>query len=392
MNTPVATTDNSPAIDPTWYRQVLGQYPTGVCVVSGRLPTGEVAAMVVGSFSSVSLDPPLVAFFPDRKSSSWAKLRDCEHFCVNILSADQEAACRKLASKDPDKFSGIDHYFSDRDNPILNGAVAWIDCERFSITDAGDHEMVTGRVLDLDVAGGALPLLFFRGGYGRFTPASLVAEQGHGITLAQLRDVDRARLEMERLTDRIGGLCIATLRVGDELAIAASAGHARQGGATTLVGQRLPFVPPTGNVFGAWLPAGEQATWSSKGQDGADLPTDVLEAVRKRGVSVGLRNDAQRALSERLLAASQGEQHHVDIADLLEALAFDPVLMTPDQHKEIRLISAPVFDASGAVTLALTLFDFPKPGGANGVERFIEEVRSTAAAVTIKLGGRPQAG
>ena len=66
---------------------------------------GGTAAMVVGSFTSVSLDPPLVAFFPDRGSSSWPKLEAANRFCVNILSAEQEAVCRTLASKDPDKFT-----------------------------------------------------------------------------------------------------------------------------------------------------------------------------------------------------------------------------------------------------------------------------------------------
>ena len=88
--------------------------PTGVCVVTARAANAEPIAMVVGSFTSVSLNPPLVAFFPDRGSSSWAKLRGCEQFCVNILAANQEPVCRRLASKDPDKFAGVAHRVSAR--------------------------------------------------------------------------------------------------------------------------------------------------------------------------------------------------------------------------------------------------------------------------------------
>jgi flavin reductase (DIM6/NTAB) family NADH-FMN oxidoreductase RutF len=377
-----------PAIDPTWYRQVLGQYPTGVCVITARTADGENVAMVVGSFSSVSLDPPLVAFFPDRKSSTWARLRHCERFCVNILSAEQEDVCRKLASKDPDRFSGVAHILSAHGNPILDGAVAWIDCDRYAIIDAGDHEMVTGRVLELDIAGGALPLLFFRGGYGRFTPASMVADQAQGIALAQLRSVDRARLEMERLTERIGGFCIATVRVGDELAIAASAGQARRGGAATLVGQRLPFTPPTGAVFAAWLSQSERSSWAARGSGGPDTAR-ALDTVRARGYSVGLRNDAQRALSERLLAAAEGRQHYADIEDLLGGLAYDPVDLTPELCRDIRLVSAPAFNADGRVELALTLYDFPKPTSAGGIHEYIDQLVFTARAVTEKLNGRP---
>lgn len=376
------------AIDPTWYRQVLGQYPTGVCVVTAHSSDDEAIAMVVGSFSSVSLDPPLVAFFPDRKSSSWARLRSCESFCVNILGADQEGLCRRLASKDPDKFAGVAHRTSDRGNPILDGSVAWIECDRHSVTDAGDHEMVTGRVTELDVGGGGLPLLFFRGGYGRFTPASMVADQQQGITLAQLRSVDRVRAEMERLTERVGGLCIATVRVGDELAVAASAGQPRQGGAATLVGQRLPFSPPTGAVFGAWLPDADRSRWSERGRVPAESSSS-LDAVRRRGYSVGLRNDAQRILSERLIAAAEDRKHHADVEDLLAALVYDPEELTSDSKRDIRLISAPVFDASGAVELAFTLYDFPKPNSADGIDLYLEEVVSAAAAATVKLAGRP---
>lgn len=379
------TAEALPVIDPNWYRQVLGQYPTGVCVVTGQTSDGDVGAMVVGSFSSVSLDPPLVAFFPDRKSGSWARLRGCTHFCVNILSADQEPVCRKLASKDPDKFAGVTHRLSDRGNPILEGAVAWIDCELHGIADAGDHEMVTGRVLELDVAGGELPLLFFRGGYGRFTPASLVADQSRGISLPQLRNVDCARVQMERLTDRVGGVCIATVRVNDQLAIAASAGQGRQGNTNTLVGQRLPFWPPTGNVFGAWLPTAEQARWSAGNE--ATRGRAPFDIIRERGFSIGLRNNAQRLLSERLSAAAEGAQHHADIEDLLDTLAYDPAELTPELLREIRLISVPVFGADGSVDLALTLYDFPKPEADGGIEGYIDEVRFTASAVTTRLNG-----
>lgn len=382
-----------PTIDPAWYRQVLGQYPTGVCVVTARSGEGEIVSMVVGSFSSVSLNPPLVAFFPDKGSSSWAKLRHCERFCVNILSAEQEPVCRKIASKDPDKFDGVAHRLSARGNPVIQDALAWIECDRYAIADAGDHEMATGRVLEMDVAGGDLPLLFFRGGYGRFTPASMVAEQGQGITLAQLRDMDHARSHMERLTERVGGVCIATVRVGDELAVAASAGQARRGGAATLVGQRLPFSPPTGAVFGAWLDGAEQARWLSRGRAAASEKSEDqgLVEVRRRGYSVGLRNDAQRALSERLSAAAAGRQHRADVEDLLAALAYDPPELTPALCSDIRLISAPAFGADGKVALALTLYDFPKPDADGGVHHYIGEVMAAADAVTAALGGRKPA-
>ena len=381
----------SVTIDPQWYRQVLGQYPTGVCVVTATDSSGEPLAMVVGSFTSVSLDPPLVAFFPDRNSSSWAKLRSCVSFCVNILGADQEAICRKLASKDPDKFSGTSHRMSSRGNPVLDGVVAWIECERYSITDAGDHEMVLGEVRELDVAAAGLPLLFFQGGYGRFTPSSIGVEQGDGVTLAQLREVDYARGEMERVAAELDARCIATVRVGDELVVAASAGQAKQGAIATLVGQRLPFVPPTGAVFASWLSKSEYERWlNSRDLGGRKTSTlKALQSVRERGFSVGLINDAQRALSKRISAVVEGAAKHADLEDLLDGLAYDPPELTTETMRDIRVISVPVFDAEWKIALALTLYDFPKPDGRGGINIFIDRLLAASAAITSLLGGRP---
>ncbi|MEE4454839.1 flavin reductase family protein [Novosphingobium resinovorum] len=160
-------------IDPVQFRQVLGHYPTGVCVVTAVRDDGEAVAMVVGSFTSVSLSPPLVGFFPDKASSSWAKLRTCRHFCVNILAATQQEVCRQLASKHPDKFAGTPHVLSDAGVPLLHDVVARIECAMGTIVDAGDHEMVLGHVHTLEVVSGEPPLMFWQGGYGAFVPQAV---------------------------------------------------------------------------------------------------------------------------------------------------------------------------------------------------------------------------
>jgi flavin reductase (DIM6/NTAB) family NADH-FMN oxidoreductase RutF len=116
------------AIDPADFRRILGHYPTGVCAITAVQPDGVPAAMIVGSFTSVSLDPPLVAFFPDRGSSSWPKIEAAGRFCVNVLSDAQEGLCRILASKDPNKFDDVPHHMSGLGSPVLDGALAWIDC------------------------------------------------------------------------------------------------------------------------------------------------------------------------------------------------------------------------------------------------------------------------
>jgi flavin reductase (DIM6/NTAB) family NADH-FMN oxidoreductase RutF len=156
-----------PPFDSARYRQVLGHFPTGVTVITAAgdpVPTG----MAVGSFSSVSLEPPLVAFFAGKDSSTWPKIESAGTFCVNVLGEDQEELSRRFASKEEDKFAGIGWSPAGSGAPLLDGVLAWIDCTIDSVTDAGDHVCVMGRVLDLGVGHEGGPLVFFRGGYGRF--------------------------------------------------------------------------------------------------------------------------------------------------------------------------------------------------------------------------------
>jgi flavin reductase (DIM6/NTAB) family NADH-FMN oxidoreductase RutF len=153
--------------DSAKFRQVLGHFTTGVTVITAAPASGPVG-MAVGSFCSVSLDPPLVAFFPARSSTSWPGIQQAGSFCVNILGEDQEEVCRRFASKDDDKFAGLGWRPAASGAPLLEGVLAWIDCDIETVSDAGDHFSVTGRVRDLAVGQDEGPLLFFRGGYGRF--------------------------------------------------------------------------------------------------------------------------------------------------------------------------------------------------------------------------------
>ncbi|MEX2294049.1 MAG: flavin reductase family protein [Acidimicrobiales bacterium] len=156
-----------PPFDSAKFRTVLGHFPTGVTVITAA-PEGAPVGLAVGSFSSVSLDPPLVAFFPGKSSSSWPQIEVTGAFCVNILADDQEDVCRRFASKEEDKFAGLGWRAATSGSPVLDGALAWIDCDIDSVVEAGDHYCVMGRVRDLEVAHEGAPLLFFRGGYGRF--------------------------------------------------------------------------------------------------------------------------------------------------------------------------------------------------------------------------------
>jgi 3-hydroxy-9,10-secoandrosta-1,3,5(10)-triene-9,17-dione monooxygenase reductase component len=153
-------------VDPLSFRRVLGQYPTGVCVVTA-MSGDEPCGMAVGSFTSVSLDPPLVAFLPAKGSTSWPRIRACGRFCVNVLAEDQEEICRIFATSGIDRFATVAWERNTRGLPALTGATAWIDCDLHAVHDAGDHHIVLGRVRELDVTAAARPLIFFQGDYVR---------------------------------------------------------------------------------------------------------------------------------------------------------------------------------------------------------------------------------
>lgn len=158
----------APAFDSATFRKVLGSYPTGVCAITATGADGQPIGMVVGTFTSVSLDPPLVGFLPDKSSSTWPLIEATGRFCVNVLGSDQQATCRSLAARGPDKFAGVEWATSRLGTPEIAGCIAYIDCSIDQVVEAGDHWFVLGRVEAMDVARDEDPMLFHRGRYGGF--------------------------------------------------------------------------------------------------------------------------------------------------------------------------------------------------------------------------------
>ena len=155
-------------VDEGHFRAVLGHFASGVVLVTG-MHDDRPAGFTCQSFFSLSLDPPLVAFSPGRRSTSWPKLAEAPGLCVNVLASDQEDLARGFSKAGADKFAGVGWSPSSNGAPRLHGALAWIDCEIASVVDGGDHLLVTARVEALDASDG-LPLVFYRGGFGRFQP------------------------------------------------------------------------------------------------------------------------------------------------------------------------------------------------------------------------------
>jgi 3-hydroxy-9,10-secoandrosta-1,3,5(10)-triene-9,17-dione monooxygenase reductase component len=156
-------TANGGGTSPEVMRDVLGHFPSGVTIVTGITPEGP-AGFTCQSFSSLSLDPPLVLLLAGRSSSSWPRIEAVGSFCVNVLSEDQGDLAVTFARSGTDKFAGVDWRPTAAGNPILAGTTAFIDCTLYAVHDGGDHVIVVGAVTELE-AEGAGPLVFHRGGF-----------------------------------------------------------------------------------------------------------------------------------------------------------------------------------------------------------------------------------
>lgn len=154
-------------IDPQRFRQVLGQLPTGASVVTAIDAAGNPLGLCCNSFTSVSLSPPLVAFCPARSSTTWPAMRPSGRFAVNVLAEGQDELGRRFAQRGIDRFAGVAWHISPTGNPLIEGVLAWLDCELIDEHQAGDHTIVVAHVHELAAPGGSRPLIFFRGRFGR---------------------------------------------------------------------------------------------------------------------------------------------------------------------------------------------------------------------------------
>ena len=155
--------------DSIHFRHVLGHVPTCVVVVTGLSADGTPAGVTIGSFTSVSLEPPMVGFFQGVNSRSWPLIEQSGFFCVNVLALSQEELCWRFAKEyvdgDPSRFEDIDYTLSPSGAPVLPGVIAWIDCSIESVTPAGDHWFVLARVNDLHTTESKeSAMVFFKGG------------------------------------------------------------------------------------------------------------------------------------------------------------------------------------------------------------------------------------
>lgn len=146
------------------FRQLLGHFATGVTVLTVTGPEGQPVGMTANSLASVSLEPPLLSVCVDRTAEMHDVILAAPQFVVNVLESRQEALSRRFADKHEDRFDGVGYRLTPEGLVLLDGALAWIECERFARYPGGDHSIVIGRVMG-GTTGEGRPLVFYRGGY-----------------------------------------------------------------------------------------------------------------------------------------------------------------------------------------------------------------------------------
>lgn len=158
-------------IDTRSFRQTMGNFATGVAVITLRLPDGKCVGLTVNSLTSVSLDPPLVLFCIDRKAHLYPAFKAATSFTVNFLAAEQEAVSRHFANfrNNP----APENMWRKKGSTILNKTLGWMLCKKTVTYKGGDHDIIVGEVRKLcKRPGDGEPLLYFRGGYRHIEPQS----------------------------------------------------------------------------------------------------------------------------------------------------------------------------------------------------------------------------
>jgi flavin reductase (DIM6/NTAB) family NADH-FMN oxidoreductase RutF len=381
-------------IDPRRYRDVLGHYPTGVALITAIDDSGTPVGMIVGSFTSVSMDPPLIAYLPSKGSFAYSRISTASHFVINVLSAAQENLCRTFASRVDDKWSGVSWHSAPNGAPVLDEAVAWIECSVESVIEAGDHFIVLGRVVELAVVNPATPLLFFQGGYGRFTIGSLIAGAAPELASA-IRMADALREDIQSLAEEMKAGCDLFGPVGSDLAYVGSATFPGLKRSSPALGSRTPLLAPLGEQYVCWGTPDEQMKWITRSGDtdpeSQALKLERLEIARQRGWSMSriARDeeikfyDAVRQYTEEELLPARERVLREQIVAWSQL--YEPVDVKEDETYSVHSIVVPIRCGDGDVVMSLRLVGLPDPTSGRDLLAIVDRLKEASALMSTKI-------
>lgn len=154
------------AIDPRELRNVMGHFATGVTIITTKDTAGKPFGLTANAFSSLSLDPPLLLICVDKKVDCYACFEASQVFAVNFLSEGQDQLSTRFATKGIEKFEGVPYKLGELGVPLLDGALAHIECKLAGAYEGGDHTIYVGEIQNAVVLNDR-PLLFFKGKYAK---------------------------------------------------------------------------------------------------------------------------------------------------------------------------------------------------------------------------------
>lgn len=161
------------SIDKALFREVMGQFATGVTIVTGRLDE-QCHGMTANAFTSVSLDPTLVLVCVNREARTHQFIADAGAFAVNILAEAQQHLAELFSRRwdGTDRFAAVDHHHGPSGSPIIDGCLAYLDCHLVAAYPSGDHTIYVGEVVEADISRDGRPLLYYDRGYRHMSLAA----------------------------------------------------------------------------------------------------------------------------------------------------------------------------------------------------------------------------
>lgn len=151
------------------FRRALGNFATGITIITAKGPDGQKVGVTANSFNSVSMDPPLILWSIDKRSSALETFRESSHFAVNILASDQSDLSNNFAKPQDDKYAGVEHLDGEGGAPVFENVAGYFECETWQFVEGGDHWIIIGKVVNF-VDAGRPPLVYHQGAYSMVIP------------------------------------------------------------------------------------------------------------------------------------------------------------------------------------------------------------------------------